>query len=149
MGEPIIYALPLQLAPRSGSRAARALRDAHVANVVDAFKLDLALYQVGNVSVRALGWPAEEVVDQLDDIGAIFGNPLLASPEWLHDAARLAEAHQLTFYDASWAAAARGLGVSLVSTDRQLLGADLAESPTAAANRLGLRIPEDPLGSGG
>jgi predicted nucleic acid-binding protein len=92
---------------------------------------------------------AEEVVDQLDDLGAIFGNPLLPTPEWLHDAARVATAHRLTFHDAAWAAAARGLGVALVSTDRQLLDAGLAESPTAAARRLGLRIPEEPVGDDG
>jgi predicted nucleic acid-binding protein len=118
--------------------AARALRDAHVANQIDAHILDLALYEVGNVLVRSLRWPAGEVADQIDDLLAIFGTPLLSSPAWLRDAAELAADHQLTFYDAAWAAAARGLGVPLVSADRQLLAAGLAESATAAAQRLGL-----------
>jgi len=30
------------------------LRDAHIAQVIDAYILDLALYEVGNVLVRAL-----------------------------------------------------------------------------------------------
>ncbi len=57
---------------------------------------------------------------------------------WLRDAAVLAETHTLSFYDASWAAAAAGLGVSLVSADRRLLFADLAETPTAVTLRLHL-----------
>ncbi len=41
---------------------ARAIRDAHVRGVVDAYVLDLALYEVGNVLTRALDgrrsrWP--------------------------------------------------------------------------------------------
>lgn len=119
--------------------AARALRDAHVANQVDAHILDLALYELGNVLVRSLRWPAGDVADQLDDLLAIFGTPLLSSPEWLRDAAGLATVHRLSFYDAAWAAAARGLGVALVSADRQLLAAGLAESATVTAHRLGLR----------
>jgi predicted nucleic acid-binding protein len=124
--------------------AARALRDAHVTNQLDAHILDLALHEVGNVLVRSLEWPAEEVADQLDDLLAIFGTPLLSSPEWLRAAAVLAAAHRLTFYDAAWVAAARELGVSLVSADRQLLTAGLAESVTAAAQRLGLDVSDDP-----
>lgn len=122
---------------------ARALRDAHVADRVDAYILDLALYEVGNVLVRTLDWSGAEVADQLDDLLVIFGPPLPSSPAWLRDAADLAAAHRLTFYDAAWAAAARGLGIPLVSADRQLLAAGLAESTTAAVRRLGLTVPGD------
>jgi predicted nucleic acid-binding protein len=44
----------------------------------------------------------------------------------------------LSFYGASWAAAAAALNISLVSADRRLLAAGLAETPTAAASRLNL-----------
>lgn len=54
------------------------------------------------------------------------------------DALGLAEQPGLSGYDAHWAAAARYLGVPLVSADRKLLGTGLAESPTAAAARWGL-----------
>lgn len=124
--------------------AALALRDAHVVSRLDARILDLAIYEVGNVLVRSLGWPAAEVADQLDDLLAICGTPLVLCAEWLRDAANLAVAHRLSFYDAAWAAAARGLGVVLVSADRQLLAAKLAESPTAAVRRLGLVVPAIP-----
>lgn len=57
---------------------------------------------------------------------------------WLHDAAVLAETHALSFYDASWAATVAALDVPLVSADRRLLAAGLAESPSAFATRLNL-----------
>ena len=90
-----------------------------------------------------MDWPAGEVADQLDDLLAIFGTPLASNPTWFRDAASLAAAHRLSFYDAVWAAAARNLGVPLVSADRQLLVAGLAESATTAVQRLGLTVPDD------
>jgi len=117
----------------------RALRAAHAAGELTAHIIDLALYEVGNVLTRALRWTAADVADQLDDLRAIFGTPLVATPEWLLDAAALAADHDLSYYDAAWAAAARGLGVPLVSADGRLVSAGLAESPTMVAARLGLR----------
>lgn len=120
---------------------ARALRNAHVAGDVTAHVLDLAMYEVGNVLVRALRWAARDVADQLDDLRAICGSPLVATGEWLRDAADLASAYGLSFYDAAWAAAARGLTIPLVSADQRMVGAGLAESPTMITQRLRLRLP--------
>lgn len=119
---------------------ARAIRDAHVRGDLDAHVLDLAVYEVGNVLVRALHWDAEEVADQLDDMLAIVGAPLAMTTSWLRDAATLADTHALSFYDASWAATAAALGISLVSADRRLLAAGLAESPSEFAARLNLAL---------
>lgn len=105
---------------------------------VDAHVLDLAIYEVGNVLARALRWSADEVEDQLDDLVAIVGSPLMMSHDWLREAARLAETHALSFYDASLAAAAAGLRVPLVSADRRLSAAGLAETASGAASRLNL-----------
>lgn len=88
---------------------------------------------------RVLRWTATDVADQLDDLHAILGPPLAMTPAWLRRAATLAHLHTLSFYDASWAAAAAELGIALISTDRRLLGAGLAESPSEAAARL--RLP--------
>jgi predicted nucleic acid-binding protein len=118
---------------------ARAIRDANQRGEIETRVIDLALYEVGNVLLTALRWAASEVADQLDDLVAICGAPLLMTPEWLRDAASLGAAQHLTFYDAAWAASARGLGISLVSADSKLLEAGLAESPTATAKRLRLR----------
>jgi len=56
---------------------ARALRSAHVAGELDAHLLDLGFYEVGNVLTRALRWTATEVADQLDDLNAILGPPVV------------------------------------------------------------------------
>lgn len=117
---------------------ARALRDAHKVGEVDAHILDLALYETGNVLLRALGWSAREVADQIDDLLQICGPPLQLSAQGLSDAAVLSTRHRLSFYDAAWAAAARGLSIPLVSADRRLVAAGLAESPTMTAERLRL-----------
>ncbi|MHB1501990.1 MAG: type II toxin-antitoxin system VapC family toxin [Candidatus Dormibacteria bacterium] len=117
---------------------ARAIRDATQVGEVQARVIDLALYEMGNVLLRALGWTGSAVADQLDDLLIICGPPLAMAPEWLHRAADLGERHRLTFYDAAWAAAAAAIGISLVSVAPQLLGAGLAESPAAVVQRLRL-----------
>ena len=117
---------------------ARAIRDAHIRGDLTAHVLDLAIYEVGNVLSRALKWTATDIGDQLDDLLTIVGSPIMMTRGWLRDAAVLAEAHVLSFYDASWAATAAALGVSLVSADRRLLTAGLAEAPSAVTSRLNL-----------
>jgi predicted nucleic acid-binding protein len=119
-------------------REARALRVAHVAGEVEAHIIDLALYEVGNVLLRALRWSAADTAAQLDDLVAIVGPPLVADAVILRRATHLAEQHGLSFYDGSWAAAAQELRVPLVTADRRLLAAGLAESPAEIANRLRL-----------
>ena len=116
----------------------RALRSAHVHGGVDAHVLDLAIYEVGNVLVRALRWSASDVADQLDDLQQILGPPLVMAPSWSRRAATLAHDHSLSFYDASRAASAMELGMPLVSVDRRLLTVGLAESPSDITTRLKL-----------
>ncbi len=120
----------------SGLPEARALRTAHIAGDIDAHILDLATYEVGNVLVRALRWEPSAVADQLDDLVTILGPPLVMTADWLRHAAALAHTHTLSFYDASWAATAAELRMPLVSADRQLLAAGLAESPSTIVARL-------------
>jgi predicted nucleic acid-binding protein len=117
---------------------ARLLRAAHLRGTVDVHVLDLGLYEVGNVLLRALRWDPTDVADQLDDLLTIVGTPIVSTPEWLRRAAALSSSHKLTFYDAAWAAAAQSLDIPLVSADRQLLTAGLAESATSAVDRLDL-----------
>ena len=117
---------------------ARILRSAHVHGDLDVHVIDLALYEIGNVLLRALSWEPVAVADQLDDLLAIVGPPLIISPMWLRQAALLAYQHNLSFYDASWAAASAELKIPLVSADRKLQVAGLAESPTQACIRLQL-----------
>ena len=86
---------------------------------------------------RALGWTAQDVADQLDDLTTILGPPVMTAL-WLRHAAELAHTHTLSFYDAAWAAAAQQLAIPLVSADRLLLAAGLAQTPTDIATRLTL-----------
>lgn len=118
--------------------AARALLRAHQVGVIEAHILDLAIYELGNVLVRALGWAAADVAAQLDDLQIILGDPLTLEPVAWHAAASLAEEHSLSFYDAAWAAVAGHLGIVLVSADQQLVEAGLAEGPAMTAARLRL-----------
>ena len=126
----------------SGLAEARAIREGTQRGDVQTRVIDLALYEMGNVLLRALGWNGSDVADQLDDLIVICGEPLAMAAEWLRRAAAIGAAHRLTFYDAAWAAAAEALGVPLVSADAQLLAAGLAESPEAVAHRL--RLPLGP-----
>jgi predicted nucleic acid-binding protein len=119
---------------------ARAIRDAHVAGEIDAHVLDLAFYEVGNVLVRALSWPPVDVADQLDDLLAILGPPIGMARNWLHDAAHLAHRERLSYYDASWAAAAQSLRIPLVSADSKLVATGLASSPSDIVSRLQLQL---------
>jgi len=115
---------------------ARALRSAHVAGELQAHMLDLAPYEVGNVLTRALRWAAADVADQLDDLHAVLGPALVMTPVLWRRAATLARRHTLSFHDASWAAAAAELRIPLVSADRRLVIAGLAESPSDIVTRL-------------
>lgn len=118
--------------------SALAIRAAHAQGGIEAHMLDLAIYEVGNVLTRALRWSSRDVADQLEDLHAILGPALAMSRAASREAALLAETHTLSFYDAGWAAVARELDVALVSADRLLLNADLAESPAQFAPRLHL-----------
>ena len=118
---------------------ARAILDAHLREEIEARIIELGLYEVGNVLLTSLHWKAREVSGQLEDLISICGPPLFVPMPWLQHAARLSQASQLTFYDAAWAAAAQALGVALVSSDKRLQRAHLAESPTEFSRRLRLR----------
>lgn len=114
---------------------ARALLDAHRTGAARLLLLDLALYEFGNVLLRRLRLPAAVVSEQLDLLHRLCGPVVHPAPSWLDAAAALGEQHGLTFYDASWAAAAQALDCPLVSADGALISAALAVSP---ADALGL-----------
>src|SRR5262249_51596260 len=115
---------------------ARALLAAHRAERITAYLLDLSLHEVGNVLMRSLRWPAAAVADQLDDLVVICGPPLVPDRGGLREAAGWAAGQGRTFSDASFGAAASGTGTRLISADKQLLAAGLAESPRAFTQRM-------------
>lgn len=120
-----------------GVEEARRVLAAHRAGRLTAWILDLTFYELGNVLLRALGWPAAEVAAQLDDLRAICA-VLAPSAGDLRLAGQLAEAYELTFYDAVYAATARSRGAALATADRALLDAGAGEPPGSIAARLGI-----------
>jgi predicted nucleic acid-binding protein len=113
--------------------AARRLLAAHRDGSERLLLLDLVAYEFGNVLLRALRQPSAVVADQLELLRRLCGPFVHPAPSWLAEAAALGEQHHLTFYDASWAAAARALECPLVSADRALLAAGLAVPLSEAA----------------
>jgi predicted nucleic acid-binding protein len=99
----------------------------------------LAHYEVASVVGRIHPGRAAAAIESVALVRAVCGEPVDLTPDDVASAARLAEEHGLTFYDASYAAIARRTGWPLVSADRDLLDpalavtvADaLAASPTA------------------
>jgi predicted nucleic acid-binding protein len=116
---------------------ARSLLGGHRDGRITAWILDLTLYEVGNVLLRSLGWPAEDVAAQLDDLRAICA-PLAPSDHELRLAARLAETYELTFYDAAYAAVAQARGMAFATADAALLDRGTGERAGDIASRLGL-----------
>jgi len=98
--------------------------------------LDLTAYELGNALLRGrFGVDAAGVADVLDALHDIC--PAIApTQDDLREAARLAAAHRLTFYDASYAAVARRRDAELATLDGELLRAGLERRPSELAARL-------------
>lgn len=86
----------------------------------------LALHEVGNVLTRHSGWTAEQIGAALGLLLDICGEPVELAAEDHRATAQLALEHDITFYDASYAAIARRTGRLLLSADDDLLVPGLA-----------------------
>jgi predicted nucleic acid-binding protein len=86
----------------------------------------LAVYEVGNILTRHSGWTPERIASALDLLVEICGEPVELIAEDRLLTARLALEHDLTFYDASYAAIAKRTGRRLLSADGDLLRPKLA-----------------------
>jgi predicted nucleic acid-binding protein len=95
--------------------------------------LDLARYEVANVVVR--GWcelgrvaPLLEAIDRISGDGGV----VLSTTSLFSRAAKLADEHTISVYDAAYVAAADQSGGTLVSCDiRDLVSKGLASSPAS------------------
>lgn len=88
----------------------------------------LAVYEIGNVLTRKSGWDADRIVLALAVLDDICGDPIALDPDDRRAAAEIALEHDLTFYDASYAAIARRTKYRLLSADDDLIAPGLAES---------------------
>jgi predicted nucleic acid-binding protein len=116
-------------------KPARALLSA---SAVTLATLDLVRYEVTNVAIRA--WRAPKLVSPLlEAIERISndGGVLLSTNTLLASAAKLAEEHTLSAYDAAYVAAATQTGGTLVSCDvRDLVSKGLASTPATPLQQM-------------
>ena len=108
---------------------ARLLLDAHRERTVVLFVLDLTAYEVGNALLRGrANANAGQVAVVLEALGEICAVVSPSAEEW-RIAAELADRHDLTLYDATYAAVAKSRRARLVTLDDELLGAGLGTRP--------------------
>jgi len=93
----------------------------------------LAVYEIGNILTRKSGWKADRIAMALKVLHDICGDPLELEPHDHQVTAEIALAHDLTFYDASYAAIAQRTGRTLLSSDGDLLAPGLAVSLATTA----------------
>jgi len=109
--------------------ASRALLEGYADRRLDLLVLDLTVYEIANVLLRALGLSPERAVAVLGALDDIC--PRVApAPAELALAAQLAVEHRLTFYDATSAAVAQARSATLATLDGALLGAGLGVRPS-------------------
>jgi predicted nucleic acid-binding protein len=118
--------------------AARALLDAHRERRISLTVLDLTPYELGNALLRGgAKADAAQVAIVLEALGEICG-AVSPGPEELRRACELAEKHDLTLYDAAYAAVAENRAAELATLDRALLDAGLGTRPTELAEKFSL-----------
>lgn len=108
---------------------ARALLDAHKERTVALSVLDLTVYEVGSALMRGRARASAEQAATVIEALAEICPAICPSPDEMKAASRLAERHQLTLYDAAYAAVAQGRAAELVTLDRALLDAELGRRP--------------------
>jgi predicted nucleic acid-binding protein len=116
---------------------ARALLDAHRSREIGIAVLDLTPYEIGNALMRGrAGASAEQAAIVLEALGEVCA---MVSPDAadLRRATELAEQHDLTLYDAAYAAVAEGRGAQLATLDKALLKAGLGVKPVELTEKFG------------
>ena len=92
--------------------------------------LDLTPYEVGHALLRGRARASsQQVATVLDSLAAICPQ-VKPTPEELAGAAVLAEASDLTLYDATYAAVAQSRGAHLATLDKALLKSGLGMRPS-------------------
>ena len=114
---------------------ARALLSGHRDRTVSLSVLDLTPYELGNALWRGAGATAEQVAVVLEALAEICP-AITPDTADLREAAELAEQHDLTLYDAAYAAVARRRGAHLATLDGQLLAAGLGRRPSQLIEEL-------------
>jgi predicted nucleic acid-binding protein len=116
--------------------SARALLAAQRDRAVALHVIDLTVYEVGNALLRGhFKATAEQVATVLAALAEVC--PAIApTAEDLRQAVSLAEQHELTLYDAAYAAVAARRGARLATLDGELLRAGLGRRPSELVSEL-------------
>jgi predicted nucleic acid-binding protein len=109
---------------------ARALLGAHRSRRLALAVLDLTTYEVGSALLRGGAQASPEQVAIVLDALAEICPVVRPTQEELRLATELVGEHELTIYDAAYAAVARSRGATLVTLDKELLGAGLGVRPS-------------------
>lgn len=116
--------------------SARWLLDAHKERTIALLVLDLTVYEVGNALMRGrAGASAEQASTVIEALAEICPS-VRPSPDEMRLASKLAERHDLTLYDAAYAAVAQSRSAELVTLDRALLAAKLGSRPSELAEAM-------------
>ncbi len=115
---------------------ARTLLDGHRSGTLRLRLLDLTMYEVANIVVRRLGWPADSAAKLAGALWLIDPEPLAVTARRHLRAVALAVGHGLSVYDGAYWATAEDLGIALVTADGELLAAGAGLSPRAATTEL-------------
>jgi predicted nucleic acid-binding protein len=116
---------------------ARALLDAHKERTVALSVLDLTAYEVGNALMRGRARASAEQAATVIEALAEVCPAIRPSPEEMRLASQVAERHDLTLYDAAYAAVAQSRSAELVTLDRALLAAKLGSRPSEVTGAIG------------
>lgn len=110
--------------------SARALLEAHKERTIALSVLDLTVYEVGNALMRGrAGVSAEQAATVVEALAEICP-AVRPTPKEMRAACAMAEHHDLTLYDAAYAAVAQNRSAELATFDRALLGAELGSRPS-------------------
>ncbi len=98
--------------------------------------LDATAYEVGNALLRGRAAAGPDQVATVLEALAEVCPALRPDPSELRRATELAAQHELTLYDAAYAAVAENREATLATLDRALLRAGLGTRPSELATRL-------------
>jgi predicted nucleic acid-binding protein len=114
----------------------RALLDAHKERSVALSVLDLTPYEIGNALLRGRAKATDRQVATVLDSLAEICPAVRPSHDELRLATKLAAQHDLTLYDAAYAAVAKNRKAALATLDKQLLDAKLGKRPSEVAAKI-------------
>jgi predicted nucleic acid-binding protein len=110
----------------------RGLLDLQRSRSISLSVLDLTAYEVGNALIRGVGAPAAAAHAVLEAL-ALMCPAITPTAAELAGALTLAEEHDLTVYDAAYAAVSLSRNAPLVTLDGLLLNAGLGVRPSTLA----------------